>query len=85
MSLKEKLKKNIAKNLRKLREERGLSQNAMADLVSSDGRVIYARTYQRIEEAEGIPDIDILVQIALQLGVSIDDLLGPVPTLQKSR
>lgn len=85
MSLKEKLTKNIARNLRRSREDRGLSQNAMADFVSNDERTIYAKTYQRIEDGEGTPDLDILVQMALQIGVSVDDLIGPVKTLQKSR
>ena len=61
---------NISKNLRKLRESKGLSQERLARL--SD---VANNTIVKIEAAKNQnPTLDTLKKIAKALGVSLDEL-----------
>lgn len=61
----------LARNLRKLRGERGLSQEALAD------RARLHRTYVgSVERRERNVSIDAIEKLAQALGVSVADLLA---------
>ena len=61
---------NIAKNLRKMREAKGLSQEKLARLAD-----VANNTIIKIEgEKNKNPTLDTLKKIAKALGVSLDDL-----------
>ena len=57
-------------HLRKLREERGWSQQALADYAD-----IAKLTVQRIEHAKGAPTLDVLVSLARALHLPLRELL----------
>lgn len=59
------------KNLKKIREERNLTQQAMADMLQ-----IQRPTYTRYETGEREPDFETVLKIAELLSVSTDFLLG---------
>jgi len=68
------LRKNLAANLRRLRAERGLSQDDFAALVDVH------RTYiNHLEGAKRSPTIDVIEKMMERLAVSIIDLLGEPP------
>jgi len=61
----------LAKNLKKLRERKGLSQDRLAKLAD-----VANNTIIKIEQGENInPTLDTLKKIAKSLEISIDDLL----------
>lgn len=65
-----KQKYSLAKNLKKLREKKGLSQDRLAKLADLANNTII-----KIEQGENInPTLSTLKKIAKALGVSIDDL-----------
>ena len=59
------------KNLKKIREERKLTQQAMADMLQ-----IQRPTYTRYETGEREPDFETVLKISELLSVSTDFLLG---------
>lgn len=61
----------FGKRLRKMRNQRGFTQQRMADLLS-----IALITYQKYEQGIRNPSFECLVSIADILDVSIDYLLG---------
>ena len=62
----------LAKNLKKLREENGLSQDRLAKLAD-----VANNTIIKIEQGENInPTLATLKKIAEALGVSLDELTG---------
>lgn len=62
---------NIAKNLRKMREAKGLSQEKLARLAD-----VANNTIIKIEgEKNQNPTLDTLKKIAKALGISVDDLI----------
>lgn len=61
----------FGKRLRKIRNQRGFTQQRMADLLS-----IALITYQKYEQGVRNPSFECLVSIANILDVSIDYLLG---------
>ena len=62
---------NIAKNLRKLREAKGLSQEKLARLAD-----VANNTIIKIEGGKNQnPTLDTLKKIAKALGVSVDDFI----------
>lgn len=61
----------MVKNLRLLREERGLSQQKLADLLGITQQAVYKYEKLAIE-----PDILTLIQIADIFNVSVDFLIG---------
>ncbi len=69
-------RENVAKNMRRLRVERGVSQEAFADLAGID------RTYvSRLERKLENPTVTVLERIATALGVEIAALVAdPGPT-----
>ena len=56
----------VVANLRRLREERGLSQEALAHRAG-----VTVRHIGRIERREGSPTVSVLVKIAMALDVDI--------------
>lgn len=61
----------LSKNLKKLREKKGLSQDRLAKLAD-----IANNTVIKIEQGENInPRLDTLKKIAKALEVSVDDLI----------
>lgn len=68
------LRQNLAANLRRLRDEHGLSQDDFAALVDVH------RTYMNhLEGAKRSPTIDVIEKMMKRLEVSITDLLGEPP------
>ena len=62
----------LAKNLRRLREERKLSQENVARYAG-----LTPRGYREIEEERYTPSIAVLVRLARALRCSLDELLPP--------
>jgi len=73
-------KQVIGKNLRLLRNAKGLSQIQTAELAG-----ISRLSYRNIENGKSIPKVSTLQNIASCLGVKVQDLLVPVNTLTKAR
>jgi len=62
----------LARNLKKLREKKGLSQDRLAKLAD-----VANNTIIKIEQGENInPTLDTLKKIAKALGVGLDELTG---------
>lgn len=62
----------LAKNLKKLREKKGLSQDRLAKLAD-----VANNTIIKIEQGENInPTLDTLKKIAKALGISIEELIS---------
>ena len=61
----------FADRLRKLREDRGLTQARLAELLDTSPRVT-----NRWETGAALPRLDTLVQLADLLEVSLDELVG---------
>lgn len=69
-----KLRDNLAANMRRIREERGWSQEAFA------AEVGIHRTYATmLESRKRSPTIDIIERMMEALNVDVGDLLGPPP------
>lgn len=65
----------IAENVRRLRRERGLSQEGMAELAD------FHRTYvSQLERCVTNISVDGLERLAIALGVDVLDLLAPIET-----
>jgi transcriptional regulator with XRE-family HTH domain len=65
------LRQTFAKNLRRIRLERGLSQEALADLTGID------RTYVSALERELYsPSLDMMERLANALNIPVDQLIG---------
>lgn len=62
---------NVAKRLKMLRESRGLTLQAIADVLG-----IPKTTYAHYEKSENEPKISILVKISQFYGITVDWLLG---------
>lgn len=68
------LRQNLAGNLRRLRAERGLSQDDFAALVEVH------RTYiNHLEHAKRSPTIDVIERMADRLGIDPCDLIRDAP------
>lgn len=62
---------SLAKNLKKLREKKGLSQDRLAKLAD-----VANNTIIKIEQGENVnPTLDTLTKIAKALKVNVDDLI----------
>jgi len=72
--------KNIGGNLKRIREDKGLTQAQMADLAG-----ISRIAYRNIENGISIPKVSTLQNIASGVNVKLQDLLTPVRTLEKVR
>lgn len=64
------LAQNLAANVRRLREERGLSQQQMADLSG-----VPRPTWANLESGDANPTIAVLTRVADALQVGVEDLL----------
>ncbi len=62
--------KEFSKNLKKLRNEKGMSQKALADQLH-----VERSTVSGWETKDRVPDAEILIRLAAVLNTSIDDLL----------
>ena len=61
----------LGKRLKELREEKGLTQKQLADLIS-----INSVTYLHYEKEQREPPLSLLADIAVFYGVTVDYLLG---------
>ena len=66
---------HLARNLRRLREERGLSQQQISDLAG-----IPRPTWASLESGSANPTLSVLSRTASALQVSIEELIGPPRT-----
>lgn len=62
--------KEFSKNLKKIRNEKGMSQKALADQLH-----VERSTVSGWETKDRVPDAEILIRLAAVLNTSIDDLL----------
>lgn len=62
--------KEFSKNLKKLRNEKGMSQKALADQLH-----VERSTVSGWETKDRVPDAEMLIRLAAVLNTSIDDLL----------
>ena len=65
------MKLNIARNLKKYRKERDITQEALAKDLG-----ISPQSVSKWERGEGYPDIELLPNLANHLNITIDELLG---------
>lgn len=65
---------NLSENLRRLRQERGLTQSALAEQLGVSDRAV-----SRWERGFSCPDVSLLPRLALLLDTSVDALLGVDP------
>ena len=70
----------MGKEIRRLRQDRGLTQEALAAALN-----VSAQTVSKWECGNTIPDVQLLPQIAVYFGVSIDQLFAMTPTQQMER
>lgn len=64
--------RNIAANMRRLREQKTLSMRALAERIG-----VYAPAIKRIEDEENMPGVGLLTRIAEGLDVTLNDLVAP--------
>lgn len=75
-----KLRDNLAANMRRIREERGWSQEAFA------AEVGIHRTYATmLESRKRSPTIDVIERMMDALNIDVGDLLGPPPNRRSPR
>jgi transcriptional regulator with XRE-family HTH domain len=61
----------LGANLRKIRNERGLTQEEMADLGSFNYRF-----YQKLESGSYRPNLETIYKLTVRYGVKLDDLFA---------
>lgn len=61
----------MVKNLRLLREEKGYSQQKLAEMINISQQAIF-----KYEKTDNEPDISTLIRLAEIFGVSVDYLIG---------
>lgn len=64
--------RNLARNLRVLREARGFTQQRAADLAE-----LPRPTWATLESGSGNPTLGVLLKVASALQVSVEELIGP--------
>jgi transcriptional regulator with XRE-family HTH domain len=67
----------FAERLKRLREERKLTQARLAELIG-----VGARAYNRWERGNFIPQLDTLIKLADVLNITLDELTGRTKDLQ---
>ena len=72
----EKLERNIAKNIALLRKHTGMTQAGLAENIGYSDKSV-----SKWERGEGIPDVICLSQMAELFGVTVDTLLSDDPVL----
>ena len=70
----------IGKEIRRLRDGRGLTQEALAEALN-----VTAQTVSKGECGNSIPDVQLLPEIAVFFGVTIDQLFAMTPDQQMER
>ena len=70
----------MGKEIRRLRNDRGLTQEALAEALN-----VTAQTVSKWECGNSIPDVQLLPEIAVYFGVSIDQLFAMSPEQQMER
>ena len=70
----------MGKEIRRLRNERGITQEALADALS-----VTAQTISKWECGTSMPDVQTLPEIAVFFGVTIDQLFAMAPDQQMER
>ena len=70
---KPKSRKNIATNVRRLRQAAGLTQAQLASAAD-----VADATVSRIERGRLVPSVELAARLAKALDLGVDDLLGPV-------
>ena len=68
----------FAENLRRLRKERNLSQEDLAELLGVSRQAV-----SKWEQGEGYPEVEKLLVLAGELDVSLDSLMGREPPREK--
>ena len=70
----------MGKEIRRLRNDRGLTQEALAAALN-----VTAQTVSKWECGNSIPDVQMLPEIAVYFGVTIDQLFAMTPEQQIER
>ncbi len=70
----------MGKEIRRLREDRGITQEALAEVLN-----VTAQSVSKWERGTSMPDVQILPQIAVYFGVTIDQLFAMGPEQQMER
>jgi len=70
----------IGKEIRRLREARGITQEALAEALH-----VTAQSVSKWERGTSMPDIQMLPQIAVYFGITIDQLFAMAPEQQMER
>lgn len=70
----------MVKNLRLLREERGFSQQRLAEMLDVSQQAVF-----KYEKTSNEPDISTLIKIADIFGVTVDYLIGNSEIKEKMR
>ncbi len=70
----------MGKEIRRLRQDRGLTQEGLAAALN-----VTAQTVSKWECGNSVPDVQMLPQIAVYFGVSIDQLFAMTPEQQMDR
>jgi len=70
----------MGKEIRRLREARGITQEALAEALN-----VTAQSVSKWERCTSMPDIQMLPQIAVYFGVTIDQLFAMAPEQQMER
>ena len=71
---------DMGKEIRRLRNDRGLTQEALAAALN-----VSAQTVSKWECGNSIPDVQLLPEIAVYFGVTIDQLFAMTPAQQMER
>ena len=70
----------MGKEIRRLREERGITQETLAEVLN-----VTAQSISKWERGTSMPDVQMLPQIAVYFGVTIDQLFDIAPDQQMER
>ena len=72
--------RDVGKNIRKLREAKGMTQEAMAEAI-----FVTRQTVSNYETGRSRPDVDMLVRIGEILGTDVNTLIYGPPTPEKKK
>ena len=70
----------MGKEIRRLREERGITQEGLAEALH-----VTAQSVSKWERGTSMPDVQMLPQIAVYFGITIDQLFAMTPVQQMER
>ena len=70
----------MGKEIRRLREDRGITQEALAEALN-----VTAQSVSKWERGTSMPDVQMLPQLAVYFGVTIDQLFAMTPEQQMER